>query len=89
MIIEALIGSISIVITQILKLFPIVNSTTLTSINTTYASFRSTIASASWIFPTDTAFTLLGIVLGIELTVLTVRMIRWVIRIVSGGFISA
>lgn len=72
----------------LLLLFPSANPTTVSSITSSVTTFRSYMAGANWIFPVDTFFTVLGLIIAIESSWLLYKLIRWLVGILSLKFIS-
>lgn len=88
MIPEAIIGLITTVLTGLLSLFPSVDSSTISAIDSAYSSIRSLFASSAWLIPTNVFFQVLSMIVIIEFSVLVVRFLRWLINLLSVGLIK-
>lgn len=89
MIFEALIGGAAVIFTQLLNIFPEVDSSTIDSINAFYDVVRDTFASVAWFVPVDVFFQVFGIIVLIEFSVFAVRIIRYLTRLLTAGFVNA
>jgi len=70
-----------------LSIFPQADSATVAAITSNVSGFRSAIAGANWIFPVDTLFLFLSIIITIEGLVLSSKLIRYIISLLTLGFI--
>ena len=75
------------IITFIGNLLPNADSNAVSQLNSAMGTFRSSLASASWLFPVNQLFIVLGIVIVIELSLFTWRIIKLIVGWVSLGFI--
>jgi hypothetical protein len=91
MIIDA-ISSIALgIATWIVGLAPVMTSgdyANIQSITDALNAFISMVSWASFFFPIKLAFTILSIVITIELSLFTIRIFRWVASIVTVGFVK-
>jgi len=71
----------------IVGFFPAPNTAILSSIGTNFDTFRTYMASASYLFPANTLFTLLGFVLTIEISLFTYRLVKLVLGYITGGIL--
>lgn len=89
MIFEAIIGFASIVITQLLNIFPEVDASAIDSINSFYTTIRTNFADAAWFVPVDVFFQVFGIIILVESSVFVVRIVRYLTRLLTAGFVHA
>lgn len=88
MIWAGILTSIYAILQIFLQIFPFANTNTVNSINTSVSQVRNSIASAGWIFPIDTFFTLLTAVIVIETSIITFKVVRWIASNITLGFIK-
>lgn len=85
MIFTGLLSLVSIITVRLISYFPEANSSVVSSISSAVVNFKSTLSSAAWIVPIDTLFLIIQIVITIELSILTFRVVRWILSIVTIG----
>jgi len=76
-------GFLSIVV----GLFPAPNSEVLSAISTNSESFRSYLASASYLFPANDLLLIAGFIITIEASLFGYRLVKLILGYVSGGFL--
>lgn len=88
MIWNGIISAIVSGLNAILSLFPIADATVISSLSNSVASFKTAIASADYLFPVSEFFTIMTIVISIEAGILLIKIIHWLAKNISAGFIK-
>lgn len=70
---------------MVIGFFPDANASVLSQISDGLTPFRTAMAAANWFFPVGTFFTVLGIVITIELSIMTYKLVMFVVKNVSLG----
>jgi len=88
MIWNSIIGVIVAILGSFILMFPIADVAVLDQINGGLAPFKSYLSNAGWLFPVQQFFTILGIVIVIEGIFFTIKVIHWLIKNISAGFVK-
>lgn len=89
MIISYIITFITNIVLWLLQLLPLADTSITSSITTQFAAFKSWIQSANNVFPVDTLFQILGIMLILESGLYLWKAFKWIGGIISGGIIKS
>ena len=82
---QNLVSVIVDVLREVIQLFPLADSETLSLYTDQINSFRDLMAGANWLFPVGDFFTLLSAIVTIELSIFTFRLTKFIIKNVSFG----
>lgn len=88
MIFGILIAFVADIMTALVELFPTASTTNIAQITANLSNFKTSMGTAGYIFPVDTFFTLISIVFTIEASMLAYKVIRYIARHISLGFIK-
>ena len=89
MILEWLSDLILTIFTYVLSLFPDPDTAILTYIDSNVNNFKNYIAQTDWFFPVSSLFTVLGIVLSLELVFFAIRTVQWILAHVTLGHVKS
>lgn len=89
MIISYIITFITGIVLWLLNLLPNADSSITNSITTQFTAFKTWIATANNVFPVDTLFQILGIMILLESGLYLWKLFKWIGGIISGGIIKA
>ena len=89
MIVTAIITFIANMVLWFLNLLPNANSTYITGINNAVSTLTGWLTQWNNVFPVDTLFQVLGIMLIVELGLFIWKLYRWIAGIISGGIIKS
>jgi hypothetical protein len=88
MIWNSIIGVIIAVLGSFIAMFPDVDTAVLDQINGGLAPFKSYLSNAGWLFPVQQFFTIIGIVIVTEGIFFAIKVIHWLIKNISAGFVK-
>jgi len=89
MIISAIITFLTGIVLWLLNLLPNADPTILSNVTTQFAAFKTWIGTANNVFPVDTLFTVLGLILVLESGLYLWKAFKWIGGIISGGIIKS
>jgi len=65
--------------------FPVANQENLDAFTRNMSGLRTFMAGSSWIFPMNEFLLFLGIIISIELSLFTFRLVKWIVGYISLG----
>lgn len=87
MILRAIIALVSVVIVSILQFLPFADPAVISQIDSGLTPFKNYLAGADWFFPMATFFTVVSMVFVIESVILLFKLIHWLAKTLSAGFV--
>jgi hypothetical protein len=72
---------------SVINIFPVADTSIIADITSKTTDFYNVITEASWIFPVNQFFIVIGLMLSIEISLFTYRLIKLILSYVSLGFL--
>lgn len=88
MILDKIISTISGILIAVITLFPYADTTTLTTISSNLTPFKTYLSNANWLFPVTELGTIIGLAFAIEGIILAIKIVHWIIKNLSIGFVK-
>lgn len=88
MIWNIIINSILVVFDILISAFPIADTAVLTYIANGLSPFKTAISGANWLFPVAPFFQVISYVLAIEGIILTIKLLHWIVKNITVGFVK-
>jgi hypothetical protein len=84
---DAIGASVNAFLSAVINLFPTADSGIIATINGSLDSFKNYLGTASWLFPVNTFFLIVGLMITIELSLISYRTIKLLVAYISAGFL--
>jgi hypothetical protein len=88
MIWQGIITIVTAILMAIITLFPVADPLVTARLTNGLAPFKNALATADWLFPVSDFFAIISIVIGIELTILVIKLIHWIVKNISAGLVK-